>query len=103
MTTVEMALPLPVFDWKREKRAYTMKMTATRFHTLNSILVRPVASVAVYSLAKNVSVEPFWWKAIQKKMTTAKTRQRATTRSFVSLGVSSGSWWAAAASGVFEL
>ncbi|CCY15248.1 unknown [Prevotella sp. CAG:755] len=34
-------------------------MTATRFHTSNIMLPKPVATVSVYSLAKNVSVEPF--------------------------------------------
>ena len=41
------------------------------------------------SRAKSVSVLPFWWNAIQKKITTANTRQRHTMRSFVSAGESS--------------
>ena len=69
----------------------TIKMHHTRLITLNSIPVTPVAERAVNSSANHVSVSPFWWKAIQKKMTTANTRVRHTMRSFVSAGLISSS------------
>ena len=55
-------------------------------NTSNTILCSPVETVCVYESAKYVRVAPFWWKAIQKKMTTANTRQRQIMRSFVSAG-----------------
>ena len=65
-----------------------MKIHHTRFSTLNSMPVTPVAEVAVNSSANHVRVNPFWWKAIQKKITTANTRHRQTMRSLVSLASS---------------
>ena len=37
----------------------------------------------VYFLAKKVRAEPFWWNAIQKKITTANTSNKAVIRSLV--------------------
>ena len=59
-------------------------MQSTRFHTSNAMLCKPLEVLAVNSLAKKVSVNPFWWNAIQKKITTINTRISATTRRVVS-------------------
>ena len=65
----------------------TIKIHHTRFITLNSIPVTPVAWRDVNSSANHVRVSPFWWNAIQKNITTAKTRPKHIIRSFVSAGL----------------
>ena len=56
---------------------------------LNQKRMPPTTFRSVYFLAKKVRAEPFWWKAIQKKITTANTSKRAVMRSLVCFGVSS--------------
>ena len=78
-----------------------MKIIITRLITSNGIVCTPLADFSVNSLAKYVSVRPFWWNAIQKKITTANTRHRATMRCLVSSFESSGSVLTAAALSFF--
>ena len=88
---------MPDSLWKIENVAYTAMIIAKRLNTSNHNVVKPNASVAVYSSAKYVSVKPFWWNAIQKKITTANTRHNAMIRCLVSAGVRLSSTLAAAA------
>ena len=74
-----------------------MKIIITRLITSKGIVLAPEAVFSVNSSAKYVSERPFWWNAIQKKITTANTRHRATMRCLVSSFVSSGSAATAAA------
>ena len=82
-----MSLPCALVLWKSENDAYTATIINARFQTSNTIVSMPIADVLVNSSAKYVSVKPFWWKAIQKKITTANTRHKATMRCLVCSGV----------------
>ena len=66
------------------KRRFQKLRTSVKLSDLlRKRLMKPVSEVAVYSRANWFMVIPFWWKAIQKKITTANTRQRQMMRSLV--------------------
>ena len=49
-------------------------MSAKLNEPLRKRLMKPLSDVAVYSRANWFMVIPFWWKDINKKITTANTR-----------------------------